>query len=126
MINSDGSDPIVGRRILVVEDEVVLAMELETLLGEHGLEVIGPVHNVPDALRLIDTHEPEVACLDINLRGETSAPIAQRLKDLKIPFILLSGYGQRLEKDPAFLDVPLINKPHRTEDLIGRLNAIFT
>ena len=78
-------------RVLVVEDEALLAMDLADTLDTAGFEVVGPVGDVDDALALIETDSIDFAILDINLGPRTSEAIAQRLKTSGTPFIALSG-----------------------------------
>lgn len=101
-----------GRRLLVVEDEYVIAMDLAGALAEAGVEVCGPVGSVDDALRLVE-HEGsrlDAAVLDINLRGELIYPVAQALRDAGVPFVFASGYdGSAI--DPDYADAPRCEKP---------------
>ena len=91
---SHGPPPLV----LVVEDEFLIATELERLLGRHGWRVLGPAPTAGEALRLLDGGaRPDVALLDATLRGGTAAPVAARLRALGVPFVLASAYdGARL------------------------------
>ena len=120
--NLENSD-LEGRRILVVEDEVLLAMELEALYRKQGFHVIGPVSSVADALGRIDREGPDIASLDVNLRGMSSAPVAIRLRERGIPFVLLTGYGERIMQDPAFRGAVMLRKPYAMRDLIAALRS---
>jgi DNA-binding response OmpR family regulator len=86
-----------GRRVLVVEDEMLLAMEFDTVLRGQGCIVLGPVATVGRALTLIDEATPEAppdaAILDLNLRGHSSLPVAAALNGRKVPFLVVSGYS---------------------------------
>jgi CheY-like chemotaxis protein len=84
-----------GSRVLIVEDEYFLAQELRRMLAEEGLSVVGPVASVSDALALIDK-EPslDAAVLDINLGGEWSYPVAEKLDRRGIPFLFSTGYNE--------------------------------
>lgn len=82
-----------GLRVLVVEDDFLLADGLAGELAEHGAQVIGPLATVQQALALLDAHIPiDHAILDINLGGEMAYPVADRLAERHIPFMLASGY----------------------------------
>lgn len=80
-------------RILVVEDESILAMLLEDFLADLGYAVPALASTVASALAIIDTQDIHFAILDINLGGEKSFPIADALEARGIPFIFMSGYG---------------------------------
>src|SRR5215212_8822543 len=69
-----------GRLVLVVEDEFLIAMDLELLLRRHGWRVLGPAATVAEALRLLADERPDVALLDLNLRGELATPVAEELR----------------------------------------------
>ncbi len=80
-----------AKRILVVEDEVWLAIELEDALREGGFDVIGPAASVRQALTLLNDQRPDAAVLDVTLGGEKVTPVALLLKSIGIPFILASA-----------------------------------
>jgi CheY-like chemotaxis protein len=103
--------PLRDRRILVVEDEYFLAMELERDLRAAGARVIGPAPSVGQALALIAS-EPDidVAVLDVNLRGEVVYPAADALIARRIPFLFATGYGDG-ELDDRFPRVVRCVKP---------------
>ena len=85
-----------GVRILVVEDEWILAMDIEATLLEAGYKVVGPLSNVRDALHAIETEQVEAAVLDLNLQNETSLPVADALATRQTPFLFLSGHSADL------------------------------
>lgn len=98
-------------RVLVVEDEFVIALDLAQQLEEAGFQVSGPASNEAKALSLIDQEPPDIALLDINLGcGTTSYGIARRLIARHIPFAFLSGYSG-VQIDAEFTDVPVLAKP---------------
>ena len=105
------SSTLIGRRVLVVEDEYFQADDMARLLRSLGAEVIGPVGEVQDALELIDAGNPvDLAVLDINLRGEMIYPAADKLRSRAIPFVFASGYDRTPIPD-RYRDVPLLEKP---------------
>ena len=117
--------PLIGRRVLVVEDEGLIAMQLEFDLQEVGCEVVGPAPAVRQALRLIEREAVDVAVLDYQLRGETSRVIADALIARNIPFLLLTGHA--LNDLPGELQDQLcLAKPADCEVLIAALEAIVT
>ena len=88
---------ITGRRILVVEDEYLIASDLAEWLEEQGAEVLGPVPGVAEALALIDAGPlPDVAVLDITLGTEPVFPVADALQAARVPFVFVTGYDAAL------------------------------
>jgi CheY-like chemotaxis protein len=81
------------RRILVVEDEIMVAMHLEDMLTEFGYEVVGPAPRLDPALALARDGGFDFAILDVNLAGRQSFPVADVLVERGIPFIFATGYG---------------------------------
>ena len=100
-----------GQRVLVVEDEYLLAEDLREGLEHQGAEVMGPAATVADALALLRTGPaPYVAILDINLGGEMVYPVADALRARGIPFIFATGY-EPWSIPKAYADVPRAEKP---------------
>ncbi len=83
-----------GRRILVVEDEPLLAMLVEDLIGEVGGVVVGPAGSVDEALKVLAAGELDGAILDVNLGGEMVYPVADTLAAQGVPFVFVTGYGR--------------------------------
>lgn len=103
-------------RVLVVEDEVLVAINTEDALVELGFEIAGTATNLNQALRLAREECLDLAVLDVNLNGEASFPAAQILRSRGIPFLFATGYG--LEGvEPALADTPTLKKPYRIADL---------
>lgn len=99
------------QRILIVEDEMLVALELITTLEEAGLTVIGPAATLEAAMEQLDRHRFSLAILDVNLgRGESSAPLAERLQSLGIPFFVTTGYASD-QRPAVFQGVPSFLKP---------------
>ena len=92
--------------MLVVEDEMLLAMDIEALLKEQGCEVLEPACSVKRALAVIEAGQPDAASLDMNLNGESSAPIAAALRERNIPFVIVTGYTEKHREDPMFATRP--------------------
>src|SRR3954468_20973420 len=111
-----------GRRVLVVEDEYLLAMDLTERLQELGVEVIGPAATVGGAIVLLEANQVDGAILDINIRGERVYPVADRLKQKNIPFVFTSGYSSEL-KPEAYATIPRCNKPTDFETVARLLAA---
>jgi CheY-like chemotaxis protein len=105
-----------GRRVLVVEDEPLIASQLGSILSNVGFDVIGPAGNVRQALALIEQQSCDAAVLDVSLGDETSAPIAHGLIRNGTPFVVVSGYT-RAQLPKIFQTAPLIGKPLRAAAL---------
>lgn len=88
------ADRLQGLRLLIVEDEAIIAMMLEDMLDDLGCAVVGSVRNVAAALDNIKQMEFDGAILDVNLRGERVDPIADALAARGLPFIFATGYGE--------------------------------
>lgn len=110
-----------GRRILVVEDELMIGMLIDDLLKEAGCDVVGPMPRLAPALQAAGTEERlDGAVLDINLAGELVSPVADRLAERGVPFVFLTGYGWHML--PArFHSRPLVTKPCRQDLLLATL-----
>lgn len=107
---------LAGTRVLVVEDEMLVAMLLEEALQELGCKVIGPVSRVETAQTTIDSERFDCALLDINLRGKPVYPVAELLAQRSVPFGFVTGYGDRGVAAP-FEGRPVLQKPFHTNDL---------
>ena len=121
MTNSSkpGMESLAGRRILIVEDEMIVAMMLEDMLTELRCEVVKAAR-VAKALDLAATAQLDGAILDVNVAGEPVYPVAQELQKRGIPFIFSTGYGASgLASD--YRDCPTLSKPFQEEDLAPAL-----
>lgn len=115
-------DPILhGRRILVVEDEMLVAMEIESLLETHGCIVIGPAPTVRQACDLLSAGDLDAALLDLNLGGEPATPVARELRARSVPFVVVSGYGGSQRKAPEIADAVQVEKPFDHTTLLRSL-----
>ena len=100
-----------GLRILVVEDEYMLAEDLRRALVRLDVEVVGPVATVAQALELVESGEaPDGAMLDVNLQGEAVFPVVDLLRERGVPFVLTTGYD-RWNLPAAYADAPRCVKP---------------
>lgn len=119
------SPDLSGRKILVVEDEWLIAQHLSMCLEDMGCDVVGPVSGVEDAIEKIADEEIDCALLDANLNGTTSAPIVDALMAATVPFIIVTGYGG-LELPTAAMDsAPRLNKPFAEHELRAALLAVL-
>jgi CheY-like chemotaxis protein len=108
---------LTGLRVLIVEDEQLVAMLIEDFLDELGCKVVGPASTVAETLALIETAQIDLALLDLNLRrGETTYSSADALAARSIPFAFVTGLtAQSLEG--SYKGSPTLQKPFRMEDL---------
>jgi len=104
---------LAGRRILIVEDESLVAMLLETILEDMGCEIVGPAGSVEEALG-IATGEIDAALLDVNVAGRHVFPVAEVLEARDVPIIFSTGYGEGGLPD-AWRGRPTIQKPFTEE-----------
>lgn len=101
---------IVATKVLVVEDEALVAMSLSASLSQMGISVVGPFSRVPDAVVALTDERVDAAILDVNLGGDMVYPLAEILSARNIPFVFVTGYSQE-EIDVCFRDVPVLQKP---------------
>jgi PAS domain S-box-containing protein len=116
--------PLAGLRILVVEDEPLIAMDIEERLLAAGGEIIGPAANLESARRLIAETAPDAALLDANLAGEQVDDLAVELRRRGIPFAFATGFG-RASLPAAFHDVPILGKPFGSEQLVEMVRSLL-
>jgi CheY-like chemotaxis protein len=105
-----------GLRVLVVEDENLVALLLEDMLAELGHMVVGPVARLDKALETAQREAFDVAILDVNINGEESYPIADALAARGIPFVFSTGYDKKSVPAP-YSDRPALQKPFQRHDL---------
>ena len=118
-MNAQASNPCV----LIVEDEMCLAMMLEDILMDAGYDV-RKAARLPAALQLVQNEPFDVAILDINLAGKEVCPVADALSHLGVPFLFTSGYGHN--GVPAeYRQRPMLQKPYNVEYLQQTLSALL-
>lgn len=115
------------KRVLVVEDEALVAMLVEDGLVDAGARVLGPASSVDEALQLIETAMLDgglsAAVLDMNLNGEAVTPVANRLAALGVPFLFATGYDRDLDRGD-YTAVPLLEKPFDPTMLVAAVEAL--
>jgi two-component sensor histidine kinase/response regulator RpfG family c-di-GMP phosphodiesterase len=104
-------------RILLIEDEALIALQLKLDLEAEGHTVVGPIARLPDALAAATDAEFDIALIDINLGADNSAPIAQILDRRKIPFAFTTGYNDLIFLPPPLRDYPHLTKPYSPADV---------
>jgi CheY-like chemotaxis protein len=110
------------KRILIVEDDYIIGYDMQSILEEVGLAIIGPVGQPCAAVDLIGRDTPDAAIVDGNLGGEFATGVAACLRARDIPFIFVSGY-ERDNLPQEFADVPLIRKPFEAEALVAAVKS---
>jgi len=117
---------IEGLQILVVEDEVLIAMDIEDMLLELKCEPVGPASTIQRALEIIrSTVKLDGVLLDMNLQGQMVSPIVEELVKKGMPFVLVTGYARRDDDPSAMRDAPRLNKPFAVEALSEALASTF-
>jgi CheY-like chemotaxis protein len=110
---------LAGKRILVVEDEALIAAMVEDMLRELGAVVVGPATTIAKGLSLVESEAIDAALLDVNVRDQRIDPVADVLRDRGVPMLFATGYGSR-----AFVENPgaaYIDKPYTQEKLASEL-----
>jgi CheY-like chemotaxis protein len=123
-LHSTPAASLAHRRILVAEDEALIAIGIESMLEGFGCEVVGPVSEVGDILQAVEAERVDGALLDVNLRGRQVFEILPELIRRKIPVMLSSGYDDAAMFPPAFRDLPRISKPF-DEATLRRMCAVL-
>jgi DNA-binding response OmpR family regulator len=115
---------IAGRRILVVEDEMLIAVVIEDAVQDSGGEIVGPAATLEKALKLAEEEEFDAAILDVTIRGGNVYPVAELLLARGIPFVFASGYGDWAL--PAELrDKPRLTKPFTAAALEEQIRLLY-
>jgi len=111
----------VGLRIFAVEDESLVAMQLEDILGDLGCEIVGLAMRVPRALAMLDgAPQIDAAVLDMNIAGEKVYPVAERLRDEGVPIIFATGYGVSGIAE-EWRSWPILQKPYTGDQVESAL-----
>jgi CheY-like chemotaxis protein len=105
-----------GLRVLLVEDEMMVALLLEEMLAELGHTVVGPVARLERALELTPREALDFAILDVNINGSEVYPVAEALAARSVPFAFVTGYGGKGLRT-SYCDRPTLQKPFRRRDL---------
>lgn len=116
MITPSGiPDELNGLRVFVVEDEAAITMLLEDMLLEFGCEIVGPASRVDSACEIARVDAIDLAILDVNIAGQTIAPVVDALAARSIPIIFSTGYGDGLHE--SLRGRPILEKPFTQADL---------
>jgi CheY-like chemotaxis protein len=118
---------LAGVRILVVEDNFLLAMEIEALLRRQGCEVVGPAGSIEQAVAVLERAEVlNAAVLDVDLQGRLVTPVAAVLRARGVPYVLVTGYARPQLGDPELEEAPRLDKPVSDHDLLRVLRVMLT
>jgi len=113
------------QKVLIVEDEIIIAMDLADILRDAGAEIVGPAAlAVPEALRLIDSNEVSLAVLDVQLGTDNSKSVAHRLVEADIPYVFHTGNRTAALLDGEWPRAPIVKKPVEPRILIAALMAV--
>jgi DNA-binding NarL/FixJ family response regulator len=110
-------------RVLLIEDQMIVAMQIEDMLRAAGCEVVGPVGTLHAAIELAHEAALDAAVLDVNLDGEKVYPAAEELQTRGIPFIFATGYGDSTLPE-KWRDQPRVSKPFGREALEQALSSV--
>lgn len=119
------TSPLVARRLLIIEDEIMVAMDMERTLATAGYLIVGVASTVAAALRILKESPIDLAVLDVNLGGESVLPLAERLRADKIPFLFLSGYARDHVLRGEFQELPCLEKPCSDRVLLTALKKLL-
>ncbi|MBX9455816.1 MAG: GAF domain-containing protein [Rhizobium sp.] len=111
--------------VLLVEDQMLIAMDAEMMLSEVGFSEVATVGSVTEALARLKTFRPAAAVLDVNLGVGTSIEVAGELRRQGIPFVFATGYGDSSIIPPEFSDVRVVRKPYSGEELSSAIRSLF-
>jgi CheY-like chemotaxis protein len=113
-----------GRRVLVVEDEMLVLIMIEDMLADLGCASVIAAATVNQAIRLIEAQNFDVAMLDMNLNGNDSYAVAEALAARDVPFVFSTGYSGDDIRD-GYRDRPVLKKPFMDKELVGILARLL-
>ena len=116
---------LAGLRILVVEDEVLIGMMLETMLEDLGCQVVGLAASIDEALASVRQHTPDGVLLDMNMDGKSTRAVAEELLGRAMPFLLVTGYDGMDSDPPAIRTAPRLKKPFSRDELARGMLEVF-
>lgn len=116
-------EDLAGKRILVVEDEALVAMMIDDLLTDRGAIVVGPVGTLDGALDLVRSAAIDAALLDVNLHGERSTPVGAALSARGIPYVLATGYVATECAD--YSAAAILQKPYMPAQMLEALGRVI-
>lgn len=113
-------------RVLLLEDDLLLAMDMEDYLLDNGHQIVGPFGRISDALDAIKRNDLMGAIVDLNLHGELSFPVIEMLQERSVPVIVCSGYAELPEFKSRLKNLPLLPKPWDAKRLSKLMRETFS
>jgi DNA-binding response OmpR family regulator len=114
--------PLLGLRVLLVEDDPIIALGSLSTLAEAGAEVVGPAYTVAQALALIENRQIDAAILDYRLEAETASRVAVWLSARNVPFLFYTSTRAGAQQEHP--GIPIVDKPARPEELVAAIRAL--
>jgi two-component SAPR family response regulator len=111
------AEALTGLRVLIVEDEAVIAIDLANTLREFGCVVLPLALSVAKALEVLRTQRPDVALLDVNLCDGRVTPVAEALTAMGVSFVVVTGYVDVVFDEPVLRDAAKVSKPYSTDEI---------
>ena len=115
-----------AKKLLIVEDDPIIATDMEIFFSDAGFDVVAVAHNVDTALAAIEKYCPEIALLDYQLGKENSLKIAETLDNTNVPFCFLTATSSAQLRLAAFPDTAIFSKPVRYEHVLEHIAKYFT
>lgn len=104
---------------------MLLVMDLEMFFDEQGMTLLEPARTIESAIASIETERPDLATLDMNLDGASSAPVAAALEKHGIPYVVISGYTERDDEASTRRDAPMVRKPFSPNELLRVITGLL-
>nr|WP_298096217.1 HWE histidine kinase domain-containing protein [uncultured Shinella sp.] len=111
--------------VLIVEDQILIALDLEAMLADEGLSTVATTSSIKQAMAQIEASPPDLAILDINLGPTNSFPVAEELRRRGIPFVFATGYGEGAELPDALAMTPIVRKPYSRNAIVTALASLM-
>ena len=124
-MTGEGKTAVAGKRVLVVEDELMIRMLLEGMLTDIGHTVAAEAGGIDEAVAIAKKADFDVAVLDVNLNGQPVTPVVEILLERRVPFIFASGYGQRGVPE-AYRAIPTLQKPFQADALAEAIETAMS
>ncbi len=119
-MSANATHSIAGSTVFVVEDEALVALNLEDMLGDLGCSIVGPAMRIGKALDMAGTPGLDVAILDVNVAGAPVYPVAEALRARGIPLVFATGYG-RSGLPEEWHVFPILQKPYTADEVLAAI-----
>ncbi len=114
----EAAPALTDARVLIVEDDFLISMELEAVLEDAGADIVGLCRTVSEALAVVDRHALAIAILDVRLGRELVTPVARRLAERGIPFVFYTGQVDIVSLQAEWPGYPIIQKPAHPNTIV--------